>query len=183
MSCTLPWTWLSFCNHITNEKNKGEMMKKLFLMILAGLILAPAMRADAKSLQLGADIVVPYRTDSPSGRLGTLGGAHGELFLSDSAAVNLTTLFGIEDTAGNEPVYFIPGLSLYLPSPIFKPFLQASVPVLLNNGQDVGIQGGGGLLWNIIAGLGLKYQVDVAYYFDTEATIINWVHASAVFTF
>ena len=156
-------------------------MKKIFLILFMFLL---PFTAKAETLQLGADLVVPYRTDSPSGRLATLAGAHGELFLSNSTAVGFAALFGMENKGfGDEPVYFIPGFTLYVPSPIFQPYLQANVPVLLNNGKDIGIQGAGGLQWNLLAGLGLRYSIDVAYYFDAEATIINWVHASAVFTF
>jgi hypothetical protein len=155
------------------------MMKKIFLLALATLVLTPSMKLEAKTLQLGVDVVVPYQSDT---RLVTLGGAHGVFYIHDSFAVNLTTLFGIEDAPGDAPIYFSPGVTYYFPV-ILNPFLAANVPVLVNNGGDIGVQGGAGLLWNIILGVGLKYQIDYAYYFDADQTVINWVHAGAVFTF
>jgi hypothetical protein len=152
-------------------------MKKIIFILFISIIGIAPLTASARTLQVGGDLIIPYRVDSPSGKLETLWGGHGELFLNDNVAADIGAFFGDTST------YIVPGASLYLPSPIFNPFVQANLPILVNNGKDIGIQGGAGLLWNVLAGLGLKYQVDVAYYFDAHATVVNWVHAGACFTF
>ncbi len=157
-------------------------MKKLLFVVLMLLSAAPA-HAE-RSFQVGADLVVPYQMNSPKGRLTLLGGGHGEVFLNDATSITLSALFGLEDTApADRPFYLTPGISFYLPFPILNPYIHADLPILLNNGKDIGVQAGAGVLWNIILGLGIKYSIDVAYYFDSEAKVVNWANIGAVFTF
>lgn len=158
-------------------------MKKIFWVLFLSTLTLPIV-AHAKIFQAGADLVVPYRTSSPSGRLATLAGIHGDVFLNDYVSLGAAALWGVTDRGfAEEPFYLVPGFTLYIPSPLFQPFLRANVPLLLNNNKNIGIQGGVGLLWNILAGVGIEYSIDVARYFDPNETIVNWVHLGAVFTF
>lgn len=136
-----------------------------------------------RAVQLGADFIMPYRVDSPSGRSAALFGAHAELFLVPAWAVSLEGIFGVEDRGFTDnPIYVAPGMSFYgSPGRTLEPFIRADLPILLNNNQDLGVRGGLGFLWNLgLAGLGLRYSFDATYFFDSETTTLNLAHVSAV---
>lgn len=133
-----------------------------------------------RAIQIGADFTLPYRVDNPSGRTTELYGAHLEMFVVPAWAISLEGAFGIND---NEPIYITPGMSFYaMPGRTIEPFLRADVPFLINNGQDFGVRGGLGFLWNLgVGGLGLRYSFDATYFFDQEAVSLNLAHVAAVF--
>lgn len=159
-------------------------MKKVLLAIVATFILSSSAYADAPRVQLGGDFVVPYRVDAPKSRLDMLAGGHIQGYLSSAVTADFTALFGVEDSgAADRPIYLSPGISLYLPTFIVQPYLSANLPILINNGRDIGLQGAGGLQFGLLPGILLRYSVDVAYYFDTEAYIVNWVHAGVAVSF
>jgi|JI10StandDraft_1071094.scaffolds.fasta_scaffold269772_1 hypothetical protein len=157
-------------------------MKKLFLAFLTSLTLSGS--ALATEFQFGGDFVVPYRTDSPSGRLGMLAGGHLQAYISDALAADFTALYGVEDNGfADKPLYLIPGISVYLPTYVVQPYLSGNLPILANNGKDIGLQGAAGIQFGLSQGIALRYSVDVAYYFDAEAMIVNWVHAGLAVKF
>ncbi len=158
------------------------MKKILFLVACSTLFLSSSSFA-APTFQLGGDFVVPYKVDDPSGRLGMLAGGHVQLGMNESTTLDFTALFGIEDRGfADKPTYLIPGFSFYLPTVIVRPYISANVPILINNGNDVGVQGAGGVQIGVL-GVALRYSVDVAYYFDQESVIVNWVHAGLAIGF
>lgn len=140
-------------------------------------------RSMERGLQLGADFLVPYRVSDPNGRTSSLIGAHASLFVTPATTVDMQAIFGVEDQGFDEdPIFIAPGLSAYMaPGRLFEPVLSVAVPILLNAGNDVGIRGGLGFMWNVLPALGLKYSFDGTYFFDSEAVSLNLAHVSAVF--
>ncbi len=137
-----------------------------------------------RMIQVGGDFLLPYRIDKPSGRTAELYGAHMEVFIVPAWAISLEGVFGTNDNGfSKNPLYISPGMSFYgAPGRTIEPFIRADVPILINNGQDFGVRGGLGFLWNLgVAGLGLRYSFDATYFFDQEATSLNLAHVSAVF--
>ncbi|MCB0308397.1 MAG: hypothetical protein KDD48_03415 [Bdellovibrionales bacterium] len=137
-----------------------------------------------RSIQLGAGLVLPYRVDSPSGRSATLFGVSADVYASPYVTFGAQGIIGVEDKGFTKnPIYIAPGFGFYpIPGKTFEPYIRADAPILLNNGNDYGARGGLGLMWNAgIAGLGLKYSFDVAYYFKENATVLDFANISAVF--
>jgi hypothetical protein len=65
-------------------------MKRIFLILLLTTINGIPF-AEARTLHIGSDILIPYCNDTSSSRAGMLGGAHGELFLvhcMDTSVIN-----------------------------------------------------------------------------------------------
>lgn len=139
-----------------------------------------------RAVQIGADYVFPYRVDSPSGKTAQMFGAHAELFMVPAWSVSFSGLFGIDDNGyTDKPIFVTPGLSFYgAPGRVLEPFFRAEVPFLINNGQDFGVRGGLGFMWNLgISGIALRYSFDATYYFDQEATSLNFANVAAVVNF
>jgi len=137
-----------------------------------------------RTLQLGAGLVLPYRLDAPRGRTATLFGVSADLFLSPYISVGAQGIIGVEDQGfTSNPLYIAPGFGIYpTPGRMFEPYIRADAPILLNNGNDYGARGGLGLMWNTgVAGLGLKYSFDAAYYFQDKSTVLDFANVSAVF--
>ncbi len=157
-------------------------MKKLLLAFLTSLTLSGS--ALATEFQVGADFVVPYRVDSPKGRLGMLAGGHMQAYISDALTADFTALYGVEDSGfADRPWYLIPGITAYLPTYVVQPYISGNLPILANNGQDIGLQAAAGIQFGLSQGIAVRYSVDAAYYFDSEAYIVNWVHAGLAVKF
>ena len=162
---------------------RQEVYMKKSLLILCLAILAPTL-SHARLAQVGLDVIVPYEYSPNSGRLATLVGPRGEVFINEYSSVTFSALWGAEDKGFNDkPFYVVPGLAFYIPSPILNPYLRLNLPILVNDEKNWGFQGAAGLWWNIIAGLGLEYSVDITRYFDQGETVVDWFHLGAVFTF
>ncbi len=137
-----------------------------------------------RAVQVGADYVFPYRVDSPTGKTAQLFGAHAELFMVPAWAVSFSGMFGIDDNGySDKPIFVTPGLSFYgAPGRVLEPFFRAEVPFLVNtSNKDFGVRGGLGFMWNLgISGIALRYSFDATYYFDQEATTLNFANVAAV---
>ncbi|MCC7460175.1 MAG: hypothetical protein IT286_02620 [Proteobacteria bacterium] len=163
------------------------MKKILFVMLSAIAIGTPSFAQDAQdekpSFQVGGDFVVPWNYTGPNTRQGMQAGGHIQAYLNESVTFDVTALFGVENKPGNEPIFLNPGLSVYLPTYIVQPYLSAALPLLLNNGKDIGLQGSAGFQFGLPRGLALRYSVDTAYYFDADVWVVNWVHAGVALNF
>lgn len=134
-----------------------------------------------RTLQLGADLIVPYRVSTPDGRTSTLLGAHAEYFLVPDWSFAFQGVFGVDDEGFTDnPVYLAPGMTFYpLAGRIIEPYLRVDVPFLLNANDDFGARAGLGFMWNTgLAGLAVKYSFDGAYFFDSAEVILNLVNVS-----
>lgn len=137
-----------------------------------------------RTIQFGADFESPYRVSDPEGRMANMLGFHADYFIHESASVGLQAIFGVEDQGfADTPVFLTPGLHFYpTPGETFEPVISAEMPFELNNGDDFGVRGGLGLLWNThILGLGLRYTFNAGYFFDSEDVVLTLANISAVF--
>lgn len=137
-----------------------------------------------RTLQLGGGVVLPYRVTSPSGRSASLFGVNAEYFISPYVSLGAQGIIGIEDKGFTDtPLYIAPGFGFYpTPGKTFEPYIRADMPILLNNDNDYGARAGLGVMWNTgLAGLGLKYSFDAAYFFQEEVTELNLANVAVVF--